>query len=354
MSAKHQQPRRGRCILFWMLGSFFALQLAGGFLLEHVFPQVRFPFLYRQLALLDEQPRPPNIVFLGSSRFGCGLSGDAVTDLLHRLTGDPQVQAFNAAIPAGDLLVSELMLRQLLDRGVKPRFAVIEVCPEVLNHRNDWIKIHVARQIGWSDVPGYFLEITRTGNLLRLATDRFVPLYNHRETLCKQIGGGIEAALSSWLDADAAVETPRRSAPAAIDWDSLVNRHYRDMTSDQRQKTQIGLYDVRRCLRSYRAGGNSGAALERMLMLCKANDVVPILVGVPVSQPQRELYVRPIEESYTAFIADVTRRHGCRYFDMRHRVPDALFVDNHHADGQGCLLFSRILAEEVLAPLWVK
>ncbi|MFO0964425.1 MAG: DUF1574 family protein [Gemmataceae bacterium] len=349
--ASTRKPRRGRRVFLWMLGAFFAVQIAAGMLLDRVWPQLRFSFLYKQLDRLEEQPVPPTVVCLGSSRFGCGIAGDHMTDWLRRLTGDPNVSVFNASIPAGDLLVSELMMRRLLERGVRPRFAVIELCPEVLNHRNDWLKIHLHRHLVWTDVPRYFTEITLTGNLMRLLTHRLLPLYQYREDICKELEESLQAKLDGWMG-----KTKEASAGPGghrvIDWDSLVGNYYKKLTDDQREKTNIGLYDVRRCLRSYQAGGNAGAALERLLNTCAAHGVTPVLIGVPVSEPQRQLYVPAIEESYRSYVADVVKRHGCRYLDMRDRVPDALFVDNHHMVHEGSLFFSKMLTEEALLPLW--
>jgi cytochrome b subunit of formate dehydrogenase len=46
---------RGRDIFFWMICSFFLIQLVGGLLLDRVWPHLRFSFLYRQLDRLAEQ-----------------------------------------------------------------------------------------------------------------------------------------------------------------------------------------------------------------------------------------------------------------------------------------------------------
>ncbi len=45
----------------------------------------------------------------------------AITDLIIVETGDPAAQVFNASIPGGDLLVSEVVLKQLLRDGMRPR-----------------------------------------------------------------------------------------------------------------------------------------------------------------------------------------------------------------------------------------
>src|SRR5262249_40233174 len=88
LMAPKRRTRPGRRIFLWMLASFFAVQLAAGVLLDRVWPQLRFSFLYKQLERLDEQQVPPTVVCLGSSRFGCGVSAEHMTDWLRQLTGD--------------------------------------------------------------------------------------------------------------------------------------------------------------------------------------------------------------------------------------------------------------------------
>src|SRR5262245_36244338 len=100
---------------------FVAAQALAGFLFDRVWPEVRFPFLHRRLARLDDLPAQPDVVCLGSSRFGaCLLEGD-MTRALRDATGDANVFVFNASVPAGDLVASEHVLSRLLERGVRPR-----------------------------------------------------------------------------------------------------------------------------------------------------------------------------------------------------------------------------------------
>jgi len=348
------KPRgqRSARVLVWTVGFFFIGQVVGGLLLERVWPQLRFPFFYRQLAYLDVESKPPNVMFFGSSRFGSCVSRDHITAWMHELTGDETVHAFNAAVPAGDLVVSEKMLNQVLKRGIKPRVAVIEMCPEVVNHRNDWVRIHLQRQFGWEDLPTYFGEIARTGSLPRLLTSRVLPLYQQRNSVCQELAQGLDQRLEEWLGSGEAGEKASASSGPGVDWQQLVLSNPKVIKEECARNTMIGVGDVPRTLRKYNAGGNAGTALERILQTCKANGITPILVGVPLTKVHRDLYVRPIEENYQAYLREITAKYGCRYVEYRHRVADALFLDNHHADHPGCLTFSRMFTEEVLAPWW--
>lgn len=341
--------QRGCRILLWMTGLFFVGQIAGGMLLDRVLPRLRFPFLYEQLDRLAAEPHAPNIVFLGSSRFGSNTSGEYITERMHEFTSVKTARAFNAAIPAGDPIVSEIVLQHLLERGVRPRVAVIELCPESLNHCNEWVRIHLERQLRWEDMGTYFGEIVRTAGISRLLANRLLPLYRYRKTLCEELAKTLAEKLDDWLNASAADQA---QPTTAIDWNALVLGNPKLVENDLLGNTQIGLREVHRWLSNYSAGGNAGAALERILQSCQANGITPILVGVPLSKPHRDCYVRPIEESYQAYVKKITAKYGCRYVEYRDRMPDDLFLDNHHAGIQGSLFFSRIFADEVLIPWW--
>jgi hypothetical protein len=42
--------------------------------------------------------------------------------------------------------------------------------------------------------------------------------------------------------------------------------------------------------------------------------------------------------------------YDCRFVDCRDRLPDELFIDNHHLRPEGGQQFSALLACEALAP----
>ena len=129
MSTQSRRPQRGRRVLLWAVSAFIAVQLAASVLLDYAFPQIRFPKFYEQVARAEAFPSPPNIVFLGSSRTEVVLQEVESTLVIRELTGDPQVRCCNTYVPAGDLIVAERVLLQLLQHGVRPRYAVIEGLP---------------------------------------------------------------------------------------------------------------------------------------------------------------------------------------------------------------------------------
>lgn len=346
---------RGRRALAWGAATFLALQLTAGVLLDYRWPEVRFPFFYETAARPDLFAVPPSIVCLGSSRFGCLLDEMEVTRVVRQLTGDPAVQAFNASVGAGDLVVSEKMLERLLARGLQPRYALVELSPESVNHLNRWLTLHVGRQLRWDEVPGYFVEVTRTGNLMRLAGTRLLPLHVYRN----QIRGYFVGHTRDWYEElirGQAAHRPRQGdeglPTTPTDWAKLVADGLGAGTAVAGADTTRDLAGLRRELDAYRPGGNSAAALERLLRRCRAHGVEPILLAVPLASAHRGEYDGAVEARFQEYMLRVTRTYGCRFLDYRATLPDHFFLDHHHATPQAKLVFSRKVGLEVLAPAW--
>src|SRR5437870_4556769 len=120
---------RGRRVLVWTTGLFCLVQLLSGWAIDRFWPQIRFPELYTNLAQLQSQPTSPTVMCLGSSRFGRFLNGREMTRWLRQLSGDRRAWVFNASVPAGDPLATEKVLQEMFQRGIRPRYALIEMCP---------------------------------------------------------------------------------------------------------------------------------------------------------------------------------------------------------------------------------
>jgi hypothetical protein len=103
-------------------------------------------------------------------------------------------------------------------------------------------------------------------------------------------------------------------------------------------------------LRDYQIGGAMPQALERLLGRCRAHHVAVILIGAPVSEVHRKAYTNQVDAVYRDYLHGLERAYGCRFIDCRDRVPDAYFLDHHHLGVEGGVLFSRLLANEILIP----
>ena len=361
--------KRGRAVLLWAIALFVGIQLTASGLLDYCWPQVRFPKLHEQVARFDTVAGNVNVVFLGSSRTGCLIQEVAFNEVAREVSGDSRITGFNAYVPAGDPVLCERMLQRLLEHGAKPRCAVIEVCPEGVTERTAWLSMYVGWTLCWDDAPAYMKDLTISGNLMRYAGTRVIPLYVYRDQIRRQTAERAVAWLRGRSVApaftppfrQAAVQpvvhsTEVEAAPAleqpGTKWTQQIAGALACPPIDPTRTTTVGLEGLERELRHYRPGGNAAAALERILKRCRSHGIEPILVSVPLASGHRQFYKPEIEAAFQAHITALAGKYGCRYVDHRTALPDHFFVDHHHAASEGGRVYSQKIALEVIGPMW--
>jgi hypothetical protein len=338
-------------VLLTAFAIFAGVQLGASVLCDYRWPQLRFPHYYEVMARFDAVETPPNVLFLGSSRTMCAVDEERVTAVVRARTGNDLVQCFNAGVPSADCVVQERVLRDLLARGVRPRYVLIELCPECVNQRIGWLSLYTVQFLRWDDTPLYFTDLVVTNNILRFASSRFVPLYVYR----KQIRQRLAARAARW-------RVGRLTAKSVLQLGDATPWHigqYQEglaakLIAEHIEPSKATSADVRMAQRSvyrYHPGGNAAAALERLLDCCREHGIEPVLLGVPLSSAHRSVYTPAIESAFQEYLAQIERKYGCRYLDYRTALEDAQFLDHHHARAEGGAWFSERIATEVLAPL---
>ncbi|MCI0457298.1 MAG: hypothetical protein L0Z62_10000 [Gemmataceae bacterium] len=335
--------RRGLHVVLWTGGLFVAAQLLGGLLLDHVWPQVRFPQAGKVWTRLDHLPRPPEIVILGSSRMQGGVSTAVLGPLLREF--DPEPRAFNAGVGAGDALVADWLLARMLREGRCPRLVVMEVSPETVASYNRWLEQHVIRHLTWTDLCALFPEVRRSTHPMRLLSSRLMPLYMHRHHLRRYLAESALAALTGSSEPQESDDADESGADPADDAVAL-------RTGVGEALHTAGLDEFERWLRNYRVGGGATEALERLLGRCREQGIAVVLVAPPMSVAHRRLYTPEIDGAFRGYVEALARAHGFRFHDFRDWLPDHLFRDHHHTNVRGSAIFTRLLAREALIPAW--
>ncbi len=330
------------------------MQIVGGLILDYGWPWVRFPSAGIVLEDLRGSPEPPRIVCLGSSRFMAGLPEHQLGALLQEQLGASRpIPVLNAAVNGGDPVSFEFLLDQLLSRGVHPELVIVEVNPESLNSYNTWLYHDVSRQLRWEDTPTYLHDIIRAGLIGKWLKARLLPLRLHHSQICQEAYEGL-----AWLAAQALGQTAQ--APSGVPSEQAHNplegvlrtlQEVPHTTPEERTRAGMGIV-TGAWLKHYAVGGTATAALDRVVNRCRANGIHVLLVGVPVSLPHRSAYTPEIEAAYQAHMRGMVAAFGCRFVDYRDRIPDELFLDNHHLLWPGGVRFSNMLVREALAPMW--
>jgi hypothetical protein len=332
--------RRGRAALVWAVGFFLAAQLGAGLLLDYVWPDVRSEWFARVDRRWRSWPEGPDVVCLGSSRFQAALVPAVMQAAFREELGEAAPHhVLNAAVPAGDAISGEFLLKRLLREGARPRMVVLEINPDMVNGYNDWFGVHIVRQMRWEDVPAYLPEAWQCGECPRLATSRLFPLFAFRREI------------RQFLTQPVPKQTDAEEAP--IDWKQFIPAPPpAGEAAVLEARSREGAAWLQNKLKRYHIGGLTDTALERLLALCQAKRIDVLLVGVPVTSHLRALYVPEIDAEYRAYVARLCQSFSCRFVDCRDYLPDYDFTDVHHAQFAGGVQFSRRLTREVLAPVW--
>lgn len=340
--------KRSRAALGWTLGLFALLQLAAGLVLDYVRPLTRFPSAGRVVAHLDREPKPPAVVFFGSSRTGGGMQAREMNPLLAAAFPADPPRALNAATPGGDPITHEFMYDLVTARGLRPRVVVLEVWPEAFNKRNPFVNLHAVRQYNWEDAPRYAADIVRSRSAWLYLQARMVPVYTHRKQILADLKDEARTAIS--LPPTNPGATPVRPLDAGpLDWAAII----RTAPAGDAARTagdRAARNDVHKWLTPYDMTGSGMAALERLLARCRADGVRVLLTTLPSATLHRDEYTPEIESQFVAYMDRLGREYGCRFVDARTWVPDGMFGDLLHLASDGGRVYTRRFAREALIP----
>src|SRR5437763_8271 len=124
-SARIRRGRRGRAALLWAAGLFAASQLTLSLLLDYVCPSVRSTWFANVDQVWRSRPVGPDVLCLGSSRMASDLLPAALKLAFRDELGEVAPRRIlNLAVPCGDAISSEFVLRRLLRQGARPELVV--------------------------------------------------------------------------------------------------------------------------------------------------------------------------------------------------------------------------------------
>jgi hypothetical protein len=186
-----------------------------------------------------------------------------------------------------------------------------------------------------------------------LAQARLVPLYAQRAGLLRQLAGPVAPpAAPSRADVfDGPVPLLRPDGRLA--WDSLLQVRRAPLSPAEVEARQATAATAWKRFRDYRPGGTTAAALERLLQRCNRHGIDVVLIGAANDSFFRRQYTPEVDAAYFAYIGRLTQTYGCRFLDYRDAVPDQLFGDLCHLNGEGAHYLTRKLTRDVLSP-WLR
>ncbi|MEP6810206.1 MAG: hypothetical protein ABI992_08170 [Chthoniobacterales bacterium] len=344
LSTSNSRPRR---TLLWCAVALALSPLPGGWLVDHCPLQHRDPEMAATVSAWQMNEPPPNVLLLGSSRLGSFLRTMEFAQTTQRVVGGSAVRIFNAALVCGEPNTIEFLTRNILaEKKAPPRLAIVEISPDLLARDNTYFKFVITRQLVASDLPEYLPDIvTSGGGISRLAASRLTPFFLHRAQLLDWAAETL--GFASTEPAPSGTEAPVEGTR----WQAV-----RDLLDHRKgaapQRIEAGARRFRSHLRNYQLAGRTSAAFEHTVAMLHEAGAVIVLVQPPLSTAQRALLTPEIKAQFAPFLQRLHSEYGCTFADFSERVPDDLFLDNHHGSNAGSAVFSEMLAREVVGPAW--
>lgn len=340
-------------VLTWGVVLFLGFQLLGGLALDHLCPLVRFPEARQVFDHLKTLPAPPGIVFLGSSRTQTGILPGIIEPLVEKECHlEKPLIIFNEAVPAGDPISYEMLFDHLLGQGILPEVVVIEVNPETINRRDEWLAFHWRRQLNWTHFFSHAGATFASGAGQRWFSSRFFPLFLHRDQIFQQVCRYCKGELTVASEPDKSIRRGREVARGTIDWNRFLEEPVAQVTPELKARIELSTeVQPRRWLRTYDPHGLTREALERILGRCQDLGIQAVLLSLPVTECHRNTYTPEIERQFLEAINELQRKYHLPWFDTRKWIADGLFLDNHHLNPDGSAYYSKLVAFHILPTL---
>lgn len=341
---KRRLDIRARHAMAWVTLMFVAIQLSIAFLVGPEWDQARDPEYDAKLIKLRERlaefPQQPLILVLGSSR---SLNGIIPEVCLPTSSSDQSPIVFNFALPGFGPRQQLVVLRRLLEEGIRPAGVLSEVLPATLSQ------------------DGRFSERTALKRRHMLAEDLAIrkrfPI-NDRYPVQRQYSDWFSAWYGSrlrilrrfaplWIESE---QFPRDFARSLGPWGWLsCGNGAKNPTGAQYQR---GLFHARKTYEAWLAQWKLSPVADRavrdLLTTCQHEQIRVALYLTPEGSPFRAWYPPKVREELESYLTGVCRKHKVNLLDATLWSPDSDFWDGHHLTDQGATRFSQRFRHELL------
>jgi hypothetical protein len=303
---------------------------------------IRDPEAAAAVSLWQRANPQPQILVLGSSRLGSFVRTPELNTLSKQLLGNEFVPVFNASLICGEPITLEFVTRRLLAARTPPRMVLLETSPDLLARDNRYFSFAITRELTVRDLPKYIPDIVLShAALSRLLSSRVTPFFRHRQHLL------------GWAKAAIGLGPGEAALPSnAMEAQSFQFIRDKDKEDPQplAERMRLGAKRFESHLRNYQIEGATSAAFESTISMLHNHGCRIILVEPPISSSQRALLTGSARAQFESFVQRLRTSYHCETADYSERLPDSMFVDNHHANDAGSLKFTQWLAREVILP----
>jgi len=339
---------RARSTLLWCVLVLCISPLPGGWLIDHCPVRIRFPEAAATVSSWARANPQPDILILGSSRLGSFVRTADLAAKTRELVGEDPPLFFNSTIPGGDPISIEFLTRQLFaSRSARPRLVVLETNLDLLARDNLYFKGVITQIMTTADIPKYFGDILLYHDgVSRLLSSRLTPFFRHRSHFLAWANDTVSEMFRQVGPPGASHETEQ-----LLDWwHELATSKPDALPPEERLRIALRRFEIH--LRHYQLAGATSSAFEKTIAMLHDQGCAVVLVEPPLSSAHRAFFNTAMQTQFEAFIQRLHSSYGCEFFNYSDRLSDSNFSDNHHANADGSLRFTELLAHEVVAPAW--
>ncbi len=337
---------RGRSVLLWCAATLCLSPVAGGYLIDKCPFHIRDPEAAASVSLWQRATPAPQILVLGSSRLGSFVRTSELNSLSKQLLGNDFVPIFNASLVCGEPITLKFVTDRLLATRTPPRLVLLETSPDLLARDNRYFSFAITRELTARDLPKCISDIFLSHEAVsRLLSSRLIPFFRHRDHF---LGWVNEFAGGSVFD------SPSPSNGLEAHSFQFIRDRDKEDPRTPLERMQAGAKRFESHLRDYQIEGATSSAFKSTVALLHDRGCRIVLVEPPVSSSQRALLTGDARTQFDAFLRQLESSYQCEIADFSERLPDSMFVDNHHANDAGSVQFTELLADEVISPSWRK
>ncbi len=287
--------------------------------------------------LVNQEPERSLLVMLGSSR-ACWAFRAGCLEGMPDSDGKP-LHVYNFGIPATGPISECFYLRDMLAKGIRPRFALIEFLPPLMNEPQRGALTEEG-MTGFESIDGHrFLQwypyLNRPGKRGRLWLEaRIAPWYTFRRQIQLETKCLVER-----------VPFPTYQPVDDWGWTILAPMPFPESARQERLATAHSGYSPG--LGNFRLGKKPIQALRQTLDLCRKEKIPAALVVMPESSTFRSWYSEEGKAAVRALLDELSATYGVEVIDAERWLADEDFEDGHHTLFHGAEVFTQRLRAEL-------
>jgi hypothetical protein len=336
--ARRMQARHGRAALLWGVVLFVAMQAAFLLAKERPCPDLRDPEYGRKLACLRQRlaERPqakPVVLLMGSSRVAMGFRAEDLAVNQPGAADAPLV--FNFGMTQCTAVGNLLVLRRLLEDGIRPDMVVVEFLPHALPSGSEQADLFFdCRRLSCRDLARLH-DFTDTPDVLtrKWLQAQLVPANSYRHILLNRFAPCLvppaERYDQQW----------RVMGPCGWVAESLLRSALPSLEA-QREK-ELRQFEYRIALANLRVHPYTDRAVHQFLQLCRDEGITAAFLITPEPSYIRELYSPGSRRVVVDYLQALNQEFGTPVIDAQDWVADEEFFEGVHLIHAGAGTFAK-------------